>query len=369
MYSPFYRRAFLVATVLVLGYGLLKILDPFWGALGWAAFLAFFLYPVHVWLTAKLKGRVSLSAGIITGLTPFCVIAPLAVLGIVFARQVANLVDYLRTLDYSTYPEILARLESYPVIGRAFGWLRDELSVTAEQVRGWAIDGAQSLLKSAASVGGNVVLGVVGTLVGFFLMLFLLFFLLRDGRAMLMHVVRLVPLEDSRRRALIVYLADVTRAVVYGSALTALIQGALVGIGFAFAQLPAPVVFGVLAAIAAFIPAAGTGLVLVPAVLYLALVGRWSAAAFLAVWAAVVGFSDNILRPVLTAQRAPVSTLAVFVGVIGGVATFGFIGLVIGPVLLSLIVALLRFAEETLADTGRRRRGAHAPAKANPEKK
>ena len=161
MYSPFYRRAFLVGTVLVLGYALLKILDPFWGALGWAAFLAFFLYPVHKWLTAKLKGRVNLSAGIITGLTPFVVIAPLAVLGIVFARQVANLIEYLRSLDYSTYPEILARLESYPVVGRVFGWLRDELSITAEQVRGWAIDGAQSLLKSAASVGSNMVLGVV----------------------------------------------------------------------------------------------------------------------------------------------------------------------------------------------------------------
>jgi len=75
----------------------------------------------------------------------------------------------------------------------------------------------------------------------------------------------------------------------------------------------------------------------------------------------------NILRPVLTAQRAPVSTLAVFVGVIGGVATFGFIGLVIGPVLLSLIVALLRFAEETLAGADRRRKGARAAAKAGPE--
>ncbi len=107
-------------------------------------------------------------------------------------------------------------------------------------------------------------------------------------------------------------------------------------------------VFGVIAAVAAFIPAAGTGLVLVPALLYVAISGRWGAFTFLAIWSVIVGFSDNFLRPMLAAQRADVPTLAVFVGVIGGVAAFGFIGIVIGPVLLSLIVALLRFAGETI---------------------
>ena len=155
-------------------------------------------------------------------------------------------------------------------------------------------------------------------------------------------------MENRRRTALIRYLGDVTRAVVYGSAMTALIQGTLVGIGFAIAGLPSPVVFGVLGGLAAFIPAAGTGVVLVPAVIILALMGRWGSAIFLGLWSVLVGFSDNFLRPMLAAQRADVSALAVFVGVIGGIAAFGFIGLIIGPVILSLIVALLRFAEEGL---------------------
>jgi predicted PurR-regulated permease PerM len=109
------------------------------------------------------------------------------------------------------------------------------------------------------------------------------------------------------------------------------------------------VVFGVFAAIAAFIPAAGTGFVLVPAVLYLAFTGQWGWAIFLALWSAGVGFSDNFLRPYLTRQRAQVSTLTVFVGVIGGVAAFGFIGSLIGPVVLALVVALLQFASEQVA--------------------
>jgi predicted PurR-regulated permease PerM len=191
------------------------------------------------------------------------------------------------------------------------------------------------------------VVGFFGTLLGFFLMLFLLFFLLRDGKAVLTHLIRLIPLQPDRREELMDYLGSVLKAVVYGTVVTALVQGVLVGIGFAIAGLPSPVVFAVLATIAAFIPSAGTGVVLVPAVIALMVMGRWGAAIFLGIWTVIVGASDNVLRPVLAARQAPVSTVAVFVGVIGGVTAFGFIGLLVGPVLLSLVVALIQIAEGT----------------------
>jgi predicted PurR-regulated permease PerM len=350
-YSPFYRRCFAIGTVLILGYLLLQFLQPFFAPLGWAAILAFLLYPLHERLTKRLKGREGYSAGILTALTPFLIIAPISAFGVIFAQQVAHLVEFMRERRVS-YPSVLQQVESYPIVGRALAWLSTEVSVTAEQIQEWAVSGAQTLLKSIATAGGNFALGVVGTLVGFFLMMFLLFFLLRDGRAMLAHLMRLVPLEADRRTKLQEFLADVSRAVIFGHALTAIIQGTLVGIGFAIAGLPSPVVFGVLGGIAAFIPAAGTGLVLVPAVIYLAIAGRWGSAIFLGVWAIGVGFSDNFLRPYLTRQRAEVATLTVFVGVIGGVSAFGFIGSLIGPVVVALIVALLQFAERQMAKNG-----------------
>jgi predicted PurR-regulated permease PerM len=346
MYSRFYTRCFLIGTILVLGYLLLQFLGPFWAPLGWAAILAFLLYPLHKRLTKRLRGRAGYSAGILTGLTPFFIILPLVGFGIVFAQQVTLLIDYLRDRQFGDYQSILQRVQNIPLVGRVFEWFGADVSATFAQIEGWLVSGAQNLLKGAAAVGGSFAIGVVGTLVSFFLMLFLLFFFLRDGQLMLMHLMRLVPMDPERRGRLLHYLSDVSFAVIFGHALTAVIQGTLVGIGFAIAGLPSPVVFAVFGAIAAFIPAAGTGFVLVPALIYLAATGQWGWTAFMAVWTAIVSTSDNLLRPYLTRQRASVSTLTVFVGVIGGVAAFGFIGSLIGPVVLALIVALLRFAEQ-----------------------
>jgi len=348
-YSAFYQRSFVIATVLIIGYLLLRVLEPLAAALGWAAVLAFLLAPVQTRLSRKLKGRRALSAGILTGLTPFCVMAPVGMLAIAFAKQVSVLLGYMRNHSMMSYPEVLQKLESYSVIGSGVHWARENAPVSAEQVQGWLTDGAQSVLKSAATMGGSVALGVFGTVVSFVMMLFLLFFFLQDGRTMLSSLTLLIPIESARRGQLLQYLADVTRAVVFGSTATALVQGIFVGVGFAIVGLPSPIVFGVIGTIAAFLPA-GAGAVLVPAVLYLMIAGRWGAAIFMAVWTAGMWVVENVLRPVLTAHRAEVSTLAIFVGAIGGAAAFGVLGLVIGPVLLSFAVALLRFAAENLPE-------------------
>ena len=344
MYSSFYRHTFVIITLAILGWVLWSILDPLWSTLGWAAVLAFLLHPLHERLTARFKGRASLSAGLLTALTPFFVIAPLAFLGVVFARQVATILSNLSNTKL-TYPDLLARLDTTPVIGGIARWVRDATPVSAEQIQGWAMEGAQTVLKSAASMGGSIALGVMGSLVGFFMMLFLLFFMLRDGRPMLRRLIAFIPMEPRPRGQLVAYLGDVTRAVVFGSVATALIQGAFTGIGFALVGLPSPVVFGVLATLAAFLPV-GSTIILVPAVLYLMFEGRWGAAIFLGIWSAGVGVMDNFLRPYLTAKQAEVSTLAVFVGAIGGASAFGILGLVIGPVLLGFMAALLQFAEK-----------------------
>jgi predicted PurR-regulated permease PerM len=347
MHSVFYRRCFQIVTATILGYALYRMLDPLFGMLGWAVVLAFILYPLHEWLTRRLKDRRSLSAGLLTVLTPFLVLTPLSILGVEFAGQVSRLLVYVRNRPLLSWTDVLDRLTSLPVLGGWVSWARDNTTFSAAQVQGWLTGGLESLLKNAASMGGDVALGVFGTLAGFFMMLFMLYFFLRDGRRMVEHLTRLIPTEPARRAQLLRYLGEVTRAVVFGSVATAVIAGVIVGIGYAIAGLSAPVVFGVLALIAAFLPM-GASVVLVPAVVYLAFAGRWGAAIFLACWIGVLVIVENLLRPLLTAHHAKVSTLALFIGAIGGTAAWGILGLVIGPVVLSFAVALVRFAAENV---------------------
>jgi predicted PurR-regulated permease PerM len=219
--------------------------------------------------------------------------------------------------------------------------------VNVAQVRGYVTEGSRAVLQSLASLGGKVFLGAVGTVFGFVLMVFLLFFIIRDGAGMWRTVRDLIPMTRQQKDKLFDHLAAVTRALVYGTGLTALIQGTLVGISFLIVGLPSALVFGVIAALAALLPFGGTALVWIPAAIALAAQGRWGATIFMVLWGALlVSLVDNVVRPMLVSGRAPVSTLTVFVGVLGGISAFGAIGLFLGPVVLALIIALLQFAVE-----------------------
>ena len=162
------------------------------------------------------------------------------------------------------------------------------------------------MLQSLASLGGKVFLGAVGTVFGFVLMVFMLFFFIRDGAEMVATLRDLIPMSRQQKTKLFDHLAAVTRAMVYGTGLTALIQGALVGIAFLIVGLPSPLVFGVIAALAALLPFGGTALVWIPAAIVLAAQGRWGAAAFMVIWGALlVSLVDNVVRPMLVSGRAP----------------------------------------------------------------
>src|ERR1700719_5021657 len=122
MPSDFYLRSFQLATAAILGYLLFRILDPLSGMLGWAVVLAFILHPLHERLTRRLRGRGALSAGILTALTPFIVLAPLSVLAGAFVGQVTRLIEYLRGHSAISLQEILDKASGYPLIGGADAW-------------------------------------------------------------------------------------------------------------------------------------------------------------------------------------------------------------------------------------------------------
>lgn len=344
--ETFYARTFALLTLVILGFLLYQILSPFIGSIAWALFIAFLLYPINTWLVAKFRGRASLSAALLTAATLVIILGPLTALGAAFAAQLADLLRYAQQLTAEHKPAEFAELANNPVIGPALTWLKETAGVSLEQMQAWAVDGARTVLQALATLGRALFLGAIGTVIGFVIMMFILFFTIRDGHSMAATFRALIPLSPAHKARLFDHLASVVRAVFYGSGVTALIQGTLIAIGFAIIDLPSPIVFGVLAALFALVPMAGTPVVWVPAVIVLAAQQRWGAALFLLIWGGTVATLDNFIRPWLVSGRAEVSTLTVFIGVLGGVSAFGPIGVFLGPLVLALVIALIRFTLE-----------------------
>lgn len=343
----FYARTFALLTLLVLGLLIYRILLPFFEPLAWAAFIALLLYPMHRWLVGKLRGRASVSAFALTLLATVFVIGPLTALVAAFVVQTTQLLSFAQQFASEFGGDGSSGLADVPALGGILAWFQQTLGISPAQIQAGAEAGAKSLLQLLGPVGGGLFLGAVGRLVVLMLTMFTLFFVIRDGRRMLAAVRELIPMSAAEKDRLFAHIAAVIRAVVFGTGVTALVQGVLVGIGFAIAGLPSPVVFGVLAAMFALLPFAGTPVVWFPAVIVLAFQQRWFTAIFLLVWGTLlVATIDNVLRPYLVSGRAHVGTLSVFIGALGGVAAFGAVGLFLGPVIIALVIALGRFTLE-----------------------
>lgn len=343
----YYRRVFGLVTFAVLGYFLFRILAPFMSAILWAALLAFMLTPLQNRLDVKWKKPV-LSAGLLTALTFVVVAGPVTIFAFAFTRQATDLVSRMQVEAHNrNLPALQLVLELKPVHALVTS-VGDYTALSDDEIIAKASEAVRDAANELASLGGTVVIGAFGAITQFLMTLFLLFFLLRDGKTMLERFVRLVPMSPARKAELQATLGGVASAVVLGALATALVQGTLLGIGFAISGLPSPLVFGAVGAVASLIPVVGTSLVWIPAVITLVAQGHTGWAVFLAIWSVVlVGGSDNVIRPLIISGRSKASTLLVLVGLLGGVATFGFAGIFMGPLILTLVAALLQYADES----------------------
>jgi len=170
---------------------------------------------------------------------------------------------------------------------------------------------------------------------------------------MLRRAAVLLPLRRNQVIRLYACVKETLNAIVYGTLAIAVIQGTLTGVAFAFLGLASPALWGIVTSLCALLPVIGTGFVFVPAMSMLAFNGHWIKSAILLIWAIVVVHPvDNLLRPYLIGGRTKLSTLYVFFALLGGLKTFGALGVFVGPLILAVTVALFRFLREQKTAAG-----------------
>ena len=198
----------------------------------------------------------------------------------------------------------------------------------------------------------SILISIPVFMIHMFIALFVMFFLFRDGKLLINKIERLMPLKDKHRKRVFEKLSEMTYAVIYGSIIIAIIQGALGGIGFFIFGLPTPLLWGMVMVFASFIPYVGSSIIWFPASLLLIFNGYGDPTlvikgVFLMIYGVfVVGTMDNILKPKIIGDKSGLHPVLVLLGVVGGLQLLGFMGVIIGPILLALLVAFVNIYEE-----------------------
>jgi predicted PurR-regulated permease PerM len=203
----------------------------------------------------------------------------------------------------------------------------------------------------------SIITGVSTVVVGFIFIMFITFYLFIDGRSFLEELKQLSPLDRRYSQEIIDELFKTIKLTFKGSLVIAVVQGILGATGFLLSGIDSWALWGAVMVLASLIPVVGTALIWGPAALIQAVTGHLGAAAFIAVWGiAVIGMADNLLRPQLLKGDTNIHPLLIFFSVMGGISCFGFLGIILGPLILSLLVYIMamykKFINPNTRDAG-----------------
>lgn len=314
------------------------IARPFLGPVLIAVMFAIVFYPLHARIQTFFH-RPSVAAAFSTTLVLLIVTIPVVLLGISVSGELRTVVQSLHERSgspggLSPYlarwgDSLLKRLGNYVNLS--------QLDPQAALLR-WAEQASRYLLSIGAAVVTNLISFALDTVVAFFS----LFFFFREGKTIRQALSAMLPLYPDQTERLFAGISETMIANLYGGLAVGAAQGTLTGLSFWVLGLEAPILWALVTGLASLVPVVGSALVWVPASILLILGGHWVKALILLAWgAAVVGQVDVLVRPYVVSARVKVHTLLVFFALLGGVEAFGIIGIFVGPVVLSVTLAVL----------------------------
>jgi predicted PurR-regulated permease PerM len=326
------------AVVLLLAYAAYRIAEPFLMPLAWAGILALCAQPLHKRLLVWRKP--TLAAVVSTLAVALLLIGPAVLLTIAMLGEIARALSGLQsTVDSIRGHEKLLSI---------WTWIQAHVPLPSpEQAKGRMAEIAAKLTRFLAGQTGVLLQASSVFVFKLLVTLFGLFFFLRDGRRIGAVIRKILPFEEKRKEELITRTRDLVFAGSMATLTVAAAQGLAGGILFAVFGLPAPIFWGATMGFCALLPLFGTALVWGPAAVCLIVSGAWvRGVALLVLGFALVGGIDNFLRPALVSGKTEMNGLVVFISLLGGVTAFGFIGLVLGPVIAAAVISILQLGVE-----------------------
>jgi predicted PurR-regulated permease PerM len=312
-----------VVSLLVV-YLAFQLVYPFIPAIVWAVTVAVITHRLSCWVGAHVKSR-DRKAAVCTGVVALVILLPIVGIGYVGAQQIGKALHELLNGNFAAQVDTM--VADYPQLRQAWESVKKEVSVeNAPQL----VNRLQPGAVSAVSVPIYIAVQLLLTL-------FILYFLYRDEDEAKDGLRSVMPLSEHETDRLLKRVDDTIHATIFGTAVVALVQGAMGGIMFALMGIPGAVLWGVMMGLFAMVPYLGAFVVWGPMAAFLAMQGEWGKAAILTGYGALaIGLIDNLLYPYLVGQRLRQHTVIAFFAILGGVNVFGATGLVLGPVIFSV---------------------------------
>lgn len=315
----------------------LVVVGPFLLPVLMAAFVVALLYPMNDKITSWLKGRRRVASFVSTFLVFLGIVVPVGGLLYLFFLQAIDLVGEAEKL---LGPDGLG--------GLLGGDVPEPLVPVVEVLEGWGVQEQLSRFVSASATFlarnlGSIFSTTANLVIALFLAFISFYYFFADGHRIVREIHAVSPLESPYLDQFFAEVRNVSQTMIVVNLLTGLAQGAAGAIGFVIVGFPSPVVWAALMALFSFVPMVGTGLIWVPAGVALLLGGQVWEGIFLLAWGTVVvGSVDNLLRPLLAKGRMDLHPLLVFLTIFGGLAAFGFLGVILGPMIGSIFTAMIR---------------------------
>ncbi|MGA2070080.1 MAG: AI-2E family transporter [Sedimentisphaerales bacterium] len=322
--------------VLIVGCAL--VLRPFALAIIWAAILCFVTWPLRELLLKWFRGRYNLTASIMTVLLLLVLFVPFFVVGLTFTDSISSAMQWLDTQKETGFLPPPAWVERIPLVGAKITEYWSSLAEDAEpalnRLKPWFEQAGLWLLKYSFNFAQGVFTLAMSVLIAFFLY--------RDGNGIVENISELFQrISGDSAQHLMDVVKTTVRSVVYGTIGTALAQGLAAWIGFSIAGVPSPMLLATMTFILGFIPF-GPPVIWITASIWLLAEGRTGWGVFMVIYG-IFGISgiDNFIKPYLISRGSKLSFIVTFIGVLGGLVAFGFIGVFLGPTLLAVGYSLL----------------------------
>lgn len=323
---------FLHITILLSFLFLGMVISPFLTTLILAAILVTGAYPLFEWVLKKVHGRtavasaiVSLSIGVIFSIVFF-------VFFITLSQEAVSTYQGFEALIRDgkfNFNEFIAKASRYVGI--------PPIDLTSSITQA-----AQTFSSTLVAQSANLLKSIVWLILNFFLLVFAMYFFFKDGKFIVESIEKVIPLPKPYGVEIFQKFRQVSLAMLYGIFFTAIVQGILGGLGLAVAGIRNPIFWGTVMAFFGMLPVGGTGIVWLPAGLYLLAAGHYIQGIGLLLWGGlIVAFIDNLIKPIIIAKQTQTYPLATFLVVIGGLMVYGLKGAIIAPMVLAGLVSLI----------------------------